>query len=255
MSAAEHLTYQGIDFGTGPDADKLRSTYMREGGETPERARIRKELADKKPHVDDAPGIQPTDSEPVTFLKAWPFYPTLTAIHIDPVTGAKVMLPGKKTNVETKAFPPDSDGFVDWVTVEKWIAPRNGKANLYFLVNPTNEPKDSKASATDIGALVALHVDVDVRVGEDQEAGIARIVKTFQDYKLWPCFIVASGGGAQAFWMLERPLMLDGTKAAADDAALYNVALERDLGGDHCHNVDRIMRLPGTLNIPNGVQT
>jgi hypothetical protein len=31
----------------------------------------------------------------------------------------------------------------------------------------------------------------------------------------------------------------------------YNIALERALGGDHCHNIDRIMRIPGTINIPD----
>lgn len=39
--------------------------------------------------------------------------------------------------------------------------------------------------------------------------------------------------------------------AAAEEAKLYNVQLERDLGGDNCHNVDRILRLPFTWNVPD----
>jgi hypothetical protein len=31
----------------------------------------------------------------------------------------------------------------------------------------------------------------------------------------------------------------------------YNQQIELMLGGDHCHNIDRIMRLPGTINVPN----
>jgi len=30
-----------------------------------------------------------------------------------------------------------------------------------------------------------------------------------------------------------------------------NKALAAQFGGDNCHNLDRVMRLPGTINIPN----
>lgn len=181
------------------------------------------------------------------FLKGWPSYPVLTAIHTDLATGEKGL-------IETKAFPPDATGRVDWPAVQKWIDQRQGKANMYFLVNHLREPKDNKANRTDLDSIVALHVDVDVRVGEDQVAGIERIIKTFHGYKLPPTVILASGGGAQGFWLLKESLKLDGTKEAAEDAKLYNVQIERDLEGDHCHNIDRIMRLPGTINIPNTVK-
>jgi len=38
---------------------------------------------------------------------------------------------------------------------------------------------------------------------------------------------------------------------ACEEAEAYNRQLELVLEGDHCHNIDRIMRLPGTWNIPN----
>lgn len=182
------------------------------------------------------------------FLKQWPSYPVLTAIHTDPETG-------EKGRIESKAFPPNN-GEVPWAIVEKWIADRDGKANLYFQVNPrvTGADEKIKAKLTDIAALVALHVDIDVRVGEAQDAGIARIIKTFQGCKLLPTCIIASGGGAQAFWLLDAPIEINGDAVKAEAAKLYNVQIERDLGGDHCHNIDRIMRLPGTLNIPNAVK-
>lgn len=191
--------------------------------------------------------VKPQTVKAVTFLKAWPTYPVLTAIFVDPTTG-------EKGRIETQAFPPGPSGEVDWRAVFSWVDSRNGKANLYFLVNPLREPKNNKASRTDLAALVALHIDVDVRVGEDQAEGIARIVTTFNSYKVPPSLITSSGGGAQAFWLLDPPLALDGTKEAAEDAKLFNVQIERDLDGDHCHNIDRIMRLPGTVNIPNALK-
>jgi hypothetical protein len=189
--------------------------------------------------------VKPQSVKAVTFLKSWPTYPVLTAIFVGP--------DGAKGRIETKAFPPGPEG-VDWRAVFQWVDARNGKANLYFLVNPLREPKDNKADRTDLSGLVALHVDVDVRVGEKQAEGIERIVKTFHAYKVPPSLITSSGGGAQAFWLLDQPLALDGTLEAAESAKLYNVAIERDLDGDHCHNIDRIMRLPGTVNIPNAVK-
>ena len=54
-----------------------------------------------------------------------------------------------------------------------------------------------------------------------------------------------SGGGYQAFWTLREP--------AGDLARVerINAELARRLGGDRCHNVDRVMRLPGTINVPH----
>jgi hypothetical protein len=62
---------------------------------------------------------------------------------------------------------------------------------------------------------------------------------------------VFSGGGYQAFWRLKEPIPIHGNVEAYEHAARYNKQLELLFGGDHCFNVDRIMRLPDTLNIPN----
>jgi hypothetical protein len=66
-----------------------------------------------------------------------------------------------------------------------------------------------------------------------------------------PTAIIFSGGGYQGFWHLAKPIPIDGNVKLAEEAARYNLALERVFQADHCHNVDRIMRLPGTVNIPD----
>jgi len=234
MNAAEHLTYQGIDFGTGPDADKLRSTYMREGGETPERARIRKELADKKHVVDDAPPTQPA-ADPVTdFLHKVGGSPTLTAIVPDSGT----------TN--TKSFKVVDDAVTNWVSERN----KNG-AGIYWQVNPSRELKDKKAKKEHVAAVRFLHVDCDCRVGEPQDVGIKRILEKAESYKLRPTIINVSGGGVQLFWRLEPPVKIT-DKASIDEIESYNKQLIRDFDGDvGTHNIDRIMRLVGTTNWPN----
>lgn len=66
-----------------------------------------------------------------------------------------------------------------------------------------------------------------------------------------PTLIVFSGGGYQAYWKLTEPLMVDGDMATAEDLKRYNLQIERVLGADNCHDISRIMRLPGTVNVPD----
>ena len=122
-----------------------------------------------------------------------------------------------------------------------------------------------KAKATDVAALTYLHVDIDPRkwsadVMVDKAAYLdeerLRIQSLLRDGRPAgipkPTAIVFSGGGYQAFWKLVEPLPLDGSQEAAEQAKLWNLGLELQFGcADSCHNIDRIMRLPGTINVPN----
>lgn len=152
--------------------------------------------------------------------------------------------------IETTSF---SVGKARAAATTAWIEACQGRANIYFQVNPPIRPLSSKARKEDILRIDWLHVDVDPRKGEGLAAERERILRLLRGYKKEPTVIIDSGGGFQAFWKL-RPsgkLMINGDVAKAEELERYNVAIARDLGGDHCHNVDRIMRLPGTINLPN----
>lgn len=126
--------------------------------------------------------------------------------------------------------------------VAAFVAKFDGVGNCYFHVNPTFGPMDKKAARTDIASLDWLHVDIDR--GDREQA-----LKDLRARR--PTIIIDSGNGYQGFWRLAEPHPLDGTLPTFEDAKLWNLAIEQDLGGDNCHNVDRIMRLPGTWNVPN----
>lgn len=127
--------------------------------------------------------------------------------------------------------------------------------NLYFHVNPTMRMGTSKASKDDIAKLEYLHVDLDPRPGEDMQEEKARFLAALTD-KLpkdvpVPTFVVDSGAGYHAYWRLQDPMRIDGEPSKVEEAERYNQQLEAEFGGDHCWNIDRILRLPGTLNRPD----
>lgn len=172
----------------------------------------------------------------IEFLRRWsPEGPwVLTAI-----------IPDGKT--ETVTFMPDR-----WQKAAEWIESHQGKLNLYFHVNKVRRSLDVKASKEDIASLVCLHVDIDPRAGEDFEEERTRALKLLKSYTPKPTVIIDSGGGYQGFWMLEPSdkLEINGNVAKAQELEAYNIQLEKVFQADHCHNVDRIMRLPGTINVP-----
>ena len=128
-----------------------------------------------------------------------------------------------------------------------FVEEHNGKSNLYFTVNPVRQLMNRKPKAEHISELRWLHVDIDPRAREDIDAERQRILGLLCAHDPEPSCIIDSGGGYQAFWRLDEPLPIE----EPDDAKLWNIALERALGGDNCHNIDRVMRLPGTVNLPN----
>lgn len=137
-----------------------------------------------------------------------------------------------------------------------WIDEKAPGHNLYFSVNPTIRPDMvKKAEREDIKSLDWLHVDIDPRVGENIDAERTRALELLTTRLPAgvpaPSAIVFSGGGYQGFWRLEEPVPINGEEALYEDAKLFNVSLEMAFRADNCHNVDRIMRLPGSINWPD----
>jgi len=127
--------------------------------------------------------------------------------------------------------------------------------NVYFSVNPPSRDMAKKALRTDIARMSFLHVDLDPRTGEDFEAERKRLMglltTNLPEGVPAPSAIVDSGGGFWGFWRLDEPFEIEGDEARYEEAKLYNLQLELLFGADSCHNVDRIARLPGTVNWPD----
>lgn len=155
-----------------------------------------------------------------------------------------------RKSVDTQTFHPDK---ID--SMRDWIERYNGKRNIYFHVNTVIRDIRKKAERTDIKDMAWLHVDIDPRAGEDIEAERGRalglLTNKLPEGVPPPTCIIFSGGGYQGFWKLSKPMNIGGDLDRAEDAKLYNLQLEVLFGADNCHNIDRIMRLPGTVNLPD----
>lgn len=149
----------------------------------------------------------------------------------------------------TRTFGPEErDEFL------KWAGFLVGDCNAYFSVAPPMAPMSKKMERSDVREVRWLHVDIDPENGKDLAQERARILASLQAPPSGiplPSAIVDSGGGYQAYWKLEAPIPIGGSVVAAEDAKLYNLQIERAFGADSCHDVCRIMRLPGTVNVPN----
>ena len=169
-----------------------------------------------------------------------------------------------KKNIETKTFR-------DPEKTIKWLAKHNEKRNIYFSVNSVTRDLNKKAERENIANLDWLHVDIDPRTLLDSTTNpnTPEREKELKDYfdserkRLNtlaynppasvppPTVIIDSGGGYQLFWKLVDPFVINGVPEKYEEAKQYNKQLEILYSADNCHNVDRIMRLPGTVNWPD----
>lgn len=140
---------------------------------------------------------------------------------------------------------------------EDFIQNENGKRNLYFLINDPIREINTKPSKTDILKSSWFFVDIDSSATDkegldrDLEMMLSSVTDKLPKGIPEPTAIVFSGNGYWCFWKLKEPFLIEGTESKWEEYELYNKRLEQVFGGDHCFNVDRIARLPGTINIPN----
>lgn len=144
--------------------------------------------------------------------------------------------------ITAKAVHPDQ---ID--SLGPWIDQHNGTANLYFTVNPLIRDPGKKATKTDVAALAYYHSDNDPRDGEPLDTEKKRLRASVDALPCSPTELIDSGNGLGVFYRLKEPIAHSGN---TDELEQINRRLARHFGGDHCHNIDRIMRLPGTVNLP-----
>jgi hypothetical protein len=155
------------------------------------------------------------------------------------------------------AIDPDSDAiFANTLTtvedVRTWITAQSATGlNLYYHINPLRCAMDKKGTKKDIARIEFVQVDADPAKTETPAEAKDRYRAALSGGTVPPpTFIVDSGNGLQMLWRLETPV--DATPANIADIEARSLALLLTLGAPRgTQNIDRIFRLPGTINLPN----
>lgn len=145
--------------------------------------------------------------------------------------------------------------------------------NVYFGVGLRSRsyveglPEDKRpyyrGGGDNVSALLGFSVDLDIAGDGHAKTALpateeeARSV--FRAFEYRPTLIVHTGGGLQAHWLFKEPWYLETPEErlqAADlservKRAVNAIAAERGWSVDACHDLARVMRLPGTLNRKN----
>ena len=149
------------------------------------------------------------------------------------------LIPQNGGGVIAYDFGVDCDAAVGWIVKHN----KNG-FNAYWTVNRVRMGCNTKPAKADINAARFAFVDLDPPKGGgtfDKAAALARLLAYPNGA---PSFVIDSGGGLQAFWAVTPNCLLETVERA-------NIALRDLFEGDACQNIDRLGRLPGTINWPN----
>jgi hypothetical protein len=163
-----------------------------------------------------------------------------------------------KTDIKAATFdaaPKREDGADSWI--RRW----NDKGyNIYFAINRLRMSLNRKASKADVVATEWLWIDLDPREDADprtEQAALDRALTADRPAEIpVPTWEIDSGRGRWGFWRLREPVSVDGKDGASTRRVeAHGRGIEKAFGkdfADDCRNIDRIARLPGTVNHKTG---
>jgi hypothetical protein len=159
-------------------------------------------------------------------------------------------------NVKAYTFPNSPErGSI----AAEWIGRHNrGGYNVYFAPNPLKRLLHRKATKDDVSSADWLWVDLDPpKNATAEELKTWRTKIRLQLREPLPCglppptWIIDSGRGFWIFWRLKTPFPVDGKDGRHTTLIeAYGRIIEQAFAPwtDNCRNIDRIARLPGTVN-------
>ena len=145
---------------------------------------------------------------------------------------------------------------------------RRGR-NVYYSPNPLRRNMSKKPKKVDVARIEYLFADLDPRDNEPPEEAKLRYRRALQQFEPKPSAIIDSGNGIQPLWRLDPPILLGkpvlnndgklvfsaGDQAKIDEVEQLAKTVMKQLGSKvGTQNIDRILRLPGTINYPNRVK-
>lgn len=135
--------------------------------------------------------------------------------------------------IETRDFIPEKDKpKCTFHSSIKSVLDYKEQGQCYFGVNPRNTNR--KGNEANIKFIVALYADLD---GDEVQQ-----LKKLAAIPYSPTIVIGSGHGIHAYWILKEPAEVNKSTKA------INKGITNRLEADHCFDLCRILRLPGTIN-------
>lgn len=131
-----------------------------------------------------------------------------------------------------------------------FVAAHNVDKNIYYTLNVAKPGLNKKPSKADIIAAEWVHADLDPAEGESPETAKSRYLTKLGAFKYKPTMIIDSGNGIQALWRITTV----GPERFAQVEAVSKWIMTELGSKAGTQNIDRILRLPGTMNYPNAVK-
>ena len=152
-----------------------------------------------------------------------------------------------------------------WPMIARWIADENRRGfNIYFTINEIGASIASKPKKSDIVRATAAYADIDPTKGRPYEDERSRLLGeglTLLGITLGASVIIDSGHGLQGLWWLDAPIENELYGETDPEKAKPKTEFEKlndkiglAIGSKGTWNVDRVFRVPGTLNYPNAVK-
>lgn len=154
----------------------------------------------------------------------------------------------KGNSISNRPFVPIGNN-MDW----KWINKMNQEGNnVYFGVCPR---KDKLGTKEGVKQISTLWCDIDgkdfCKEDADLGKGIAwNEIKRKLPKELVPSVFVDSGNGFHLYWFLLSSYTVEDSSTIEQFEGIL-LGLAALLGGDHCFDVSRVLRLPGSFNMKN----
>jgi putative DNA primase/helicase len=142
----------------------------------------------------------------------------------------------------------------DPTKAEAWIRKQNRNRGVYYTVNSTPADLRKKPTKTNITEINGVWSDIDPldsngRSWGEERARLEALADDLHTLPWPPTFVTDSGNGIQPNWLLADPIEANDEYRQAAESLCAQI--EASLGARGTHNVDRVLRVPGTRNYPN----
>ncbi len=154
----------------------------------------------------------------------------------------EVRLIGPATGKVTQSF---RSSVADAITI---AADASGQLNVYIGANPRFRRRGTR---DDVHTARGAWADLDFhQIDPNRDLALELAYRRIEALGMRPTMLVHTGNGLQAWWLFRAPVAVSKEWPAERFEAINN-GLAEQLGGDHVHDLARVLRVPGTVNLPD----